>query len=103
MKTIYRYTKTKIQKKCYKISKYVNEKQVQKHSKWYDLKKEAKEMEKEYLKFLNENNSSDEEISFKDVWESYNTILNKGIHCESLYNIKMINFDIKFLITGRSI
>ena len=97
------YQDKKTKKWCYRLSKYVNGKQVQKHSKWYDLKKEAKEAEKEYLKSINENNSSDEEITFKDVWESYNAILNKGIHCESLYNIKMINFDIKFLITGRSI
>lgn len=102
------YQDKKTKKWCYRLSSYDETgKRSQKHSKWYDLKKEAKEAEKEYLKSINENNSSDEEITFKDVWESYvdfkkdklkitsyNAILNKGIHYESLYSIKMIDFDI---------
>ncbi len=103
---LYRDKKTK--KWCYRLSSYDETgKRNQKHSKWYDLKKEAKAAEKEYLESIDKNNVEDEEITFKEVWESYidfkkdklkitsyNSILNKGIHYERLYNTKMIDFDI---------
>ena len=88
------YQNKKTKKWCYRLSKMEDGKQVQKHSKWYDLKKDAKKAEEEYLKSINENNLCNEEITFKDVWNSYidfkkdklkitsyNAILNKGIQC----------------------
>ena len=80
-------------------------KRIQKHSKWYDLKKDAKEAEQEYLKSINRNLFSSS-ITIRDIWNSYTNfkkdnlkitsykaLTNKKQHFETIFNVKAVKFN----------
>lgn len=101
------YQDKKTKKWAYRLSFNDNGKRKQKHSKWYDLKKDAKAAEKEYLELICEN-IANEDITFEHIWNSYlnfkkehlkitsyETLKNRQRHIEMLFDIKIIDFDFK--------
>ena len=65
------YQNKKTKKWAYRLSHIdENGERKQKHSKWFNLKKEAKEAVKKYLETVNDNISNDS-ITFEDIWSDY--------------------------------
>ena len=102
------YQNKKTKKWAYRLSHIdENGERKQKHSKWFNLKKEAKEAEKKYLESVNDNISNDS-ITFEDIWSDYislkkerlkitsfESIKKKEKHFKNLFKLKIVDFDIK--------